>query len=220
MGVAGLPLVLLLCLLGGVGYYMLRCDCYNSKGIAIISREGWGSSGMNDSTSEERGIYDEKTNPGGIYHYDLPLRGKFTTVVVHHSALPARHGAKYIQELHIRERSFADIGYHFIIDRRGRVFEGRDRGIRGAHVKGHNSGKIGVVLLGDFQETDPSLCQKNALVKFLVYMNRAYSVKEVAAHIHYNPEGTVCPGNKLLKIMDQVAEQSAMKYVREVRVVN
>ena len=46
------------------------------------------------------------------------------------------------------DRGWSDIGYHYLIDRDGTVVEGRPVERTGAHVKGHNTGTIGVALLG------------------------------------------------------------------------
>ena len=45
-------------------------------------------------------------------------------------------------------RGWKDIGYHFIILRDGKVMAGRPLSEVGAHVKGHNTGTVGVSLLG------------------------------------------------------------------------
>ena len=54
------------------------------------------------------------------------------------------------------ERGWTDIGYHFVIDPAGTIYEGRDIRVRGAHVEGANTGKVGLLLLGDFQP-DPTI---------------------------------------------------------------
>lgn len=47
-------------------------------------------------------------------------------------------------------RNWNDIGYHWVIDRDGHVLAGRDEDVPGAHVRGRNSGTIGICLLGGF----------------------------------------------------------------------
>jgi N-acetylmuramoyl-L-alanine amidase len=53
-----------------------------------------------------------------------------------------------IRRWHVRERGWKDIGYHWIIDRDGQVAPGRSETQVGSHVKGHNTGSIGVCLIG------------------------------------------------------------------------
>jgi N-acetyl-anhydromuramyl-L-alanine amidase AmpD len=43
------------------------------------------------------------------------------------------------------------VGYHFIVVRSGQVFEGRDLMFKGEHIAGANTGKIGIVLTGDYE---------------------------------------------------------------------
>lgn len=53
-----------------------------------------------------------------------------------------------VRAWHVNGRGWADIGYHFLIDRDGAVAEGRPIERTGAHVKGHNTGTIGISLFG------------------------------------------------------------------------
>jgi N-acetylmuramoyl-L-alanine amidase len=53
-----------------------------------------------------------------------------------------------VRRWHVEERGWSDIGYHFLIDRDGTVAEGRPIERTGAHVKGHNTGTIGISLFG------------------------------------------------------------------------
>ena len=56
-----------------------------------------------------------------------------------------------------KARKFNTIGYHYIIDRDGQVARGRPENVIGAHVEGHNTGSIGICLIGGFgsNESDP-----------------------------------------------------------------
>lgn len=53
-----------------------------------------------------------------------------------------------------------DIGYNVLVDRFGRVYEGRrggfDQPVIGAHARGFNTGSFGVSVIGDFTDTLPS----------------------------------------------------------------
>jgi len=60
---------------------------------------------------------------------------------------------------HVRSRGWNDIGYNFLVDRYGRVFEGRyggiTRAVLGAHAGGFNTYTAGVALLGTFSASRP-----------------------------------------------------------------
>lgn len=79
---------------------------------------------------------------------------KINKLVVHVSDSPddLDIGVKEIRAWHTepppRGNGWADIGYHFIIRRSGKVERGRDEQLVGAHVKGHNSDSLGIVWVG------------------------------------------------------------------------
>ncbi|MHB8670669.1 MAG: N-acetylmuramoyl-L-alanine amidase [Acidimicrobiales bacterium] len=58
---------------------------------------------------------------------------------------------------HTHTNQWCDIGYNFLVDRYGQVFEGRWGGVTsaviGAHAGGYNTGSTGVALIGEFQDT-------------------------------------------------------------------
>lgn len=53
-----------------------------------------------------------------------------------------------IRRWHMEDRGWRDIGYHWVIDRDGKIASGRLETVIGAHVEGHNSGTIGICLIG------------------------------------------------------------------------
>ncbi|WP_162269638.1 peptidoglycan recognition protein family protein, partial [Pseudoalteromonas luteoviolacea] len=61
----------------------------------------------------------------------------------------------------------ADVGYHYMIDERGIIYEGRSLKYAGAHVGGHNQGNIGVAFLGDYTERELSSVQFKAARQLL-----------------------------------------------------
>ena len=81
--------------------------------------------------------------------------------VVHHSAgsnsyTKAQSAAvvRAIQLYHVRGNGWDDVGYNFLVDKYGQVFEGRfggiERNVIGAHAQGFNTGSVGVALLGNY----------------------------------------------------------------------
>ncbi len=105
-----------------------------------------------------------------------------------------------------RGKGWGDIGYHFVIDRGGRVWEGRDLKYQGAHVKECNEGNLGVCCLGNFDEQSPSPEQVAALEKLLnVLMNKyGVSVSRVKTHQEWATARTACPGRSLQSEMRQM----------------
>jgi len=80
------------------------------------------------------------------------------------------------------DSTFGDIGYHFLIDCAGHIFEGRAGGIflEGSHIHRHNRGLIGIALMGDFGSQPPAPAQRAALLKLVTRLCR---------DLHINPVG-------------------------------
>lgn len=57
-------------------------------------------------------------------------------------------GVKEIRDWHVNGNKWSDIGYHYVIRRDGTVETGRPINLIGAHVAGHNTGSIGICLVG------------------------------------------------------------------------
>ena len=110
-----------------------------------------------------------------------------------------------IRQLH-RRKGWGDIGYHFAVDRAGRVWEARPLAYQGAHVKDHNPGNIGVVVLGNFEQQALSGAQLTVVRKHLSALMRAYGVPVSRVHTHQEWDGaaTACPGGRLQHYLDKL----------------
>jgi N-acetyl-anhydromuramyl-L-alanine amidase AmpD len=63
-------------------------------------------------------------------------------------------GADWIRKIHVLQNKWRDIGYHFVIRRNGAVENGRPVDQIGAHCEGHNTGTIGICMVGGISETN------------------------------------------------------------------
>jgi hypothetical protein len=144
---------------------------------------------------------DRATN--SLMNRMLPVR----YVTVHHdgmtpffSADTASSAARLetIRRSH-RNKGWGDIGYHFAVDRDGRVWQGRDMAWQGAHVKDHNEGNIGIVCLGNFDLQAPSPKQVAALQQHIARLMKQYRVPtaRVLTHQEWPSAATACPGRNL-----------------------
>jgi hypothetical protein len=61
-----------------------------------------------------------------------------------------------IEERHIDGMGWDDMGYNFLVDRCGTIYEGRaggvNRPVEGAHTKGFNAHSVGIAALGHFEK--------------------------------------------------------------------
>ncbi|HSC73409.1 MAG TPA: peptidoglycan recognition protein [Gaiellaceae bacterium] len=100
--------------------------------------------------------------------------------VVHHTAGSNSYTAaqsaaivRGIEVYHVKGNGWNDIGYNFLVDKYGQVFEGRyggvDKNVIGAHAGGFNTGSFGVALIGTYQSVAPTVAEKTALVNLLAW---------------------------------------------------
>lgn len=182
-------------------------------GVLVLTRAGWGADSARPDN--ELGFFEAETNPNGYLVYTDPLSRWLNTIVVHHSALEWADGPRAIQRLHILENQFADIGYHFLIDAGGQVYEGRPLNIRGAHTGGHNTGTVGVCLLGNFEVTQPTQLQLNSLVSLASALKEPYSISHLTGHQGFQPNATLCPGENLWPLLPDLALQAGLAFGEE-----
>lgn len=136
-------------------------------------------------------------------------RASVSTLVVHHTAGKAAaslHDAinemQSIQRQHIITNGWSDIGYNFVIDRRGRVWEGRGYDRVGAHTKDHNTGTVGVSFMGNYETIKPTTRQ---LVAFRLLQRRlrrqGFNITRVLGHRQMPDQSTACPGRYLTRAL-------------------
>ena len=155
------------------------------------------------------------------------LKDVLTTIVVHHSDFLEPPGPLGIKQYHLEVSGFADIGYHFVIEPDGTVYEGRPLDRMGAHAgvtreaargdkaKDPDWGAIGIVLDGYFGEELPPEPQREALLQLIDELRARFPRIErvighrevrrelvVARKLSAVGEPTVCPGDALFLWLD------------------
>lgn len=87
--------------------------------------------------------------------------GRPRAVFVHQTSHPNDYACADVPALlravhhdHVEHRGWDDLGYNFLVDRCGTVYEGRAGGVarpvRGAHIKGFNADSTGIGAIGSF----------------------------------------------------------------------
>ncbi|WP_244176803.1 FG-GAP-like repeat-containing protein [Streptomyces albus] len=108
----------------------------------VISRAAWGA---DESMVEEPPTYIEKVEAVFVHH---------TVGTNSYSCAESPALVRGIMAYHVESEGWNDLGYNFLVDKCGRVFEGRGGGIdlpvTGAHTYGFNSYSTGIAVLGDF----------------------------------------------------------------------
>src|ERR671936_1222905 len=136
---------------------------------------------------------------------------------------------------HVKGNGWNDIGYNFLVDKYGQVFEGRyggvDKNVVGAHAEGFNTGSVGVALLGTYQSVAPTVAEKTALVNLLAWRLDVAHVDPLssltftsggnarfpagtpvflrAVSGHRDTGFTTCPGSVVYSLLGALARQAA-----------
>lgn len=156
----------------------------------IISREEWGAE-----------------DPKGSYSYH-PYFDKLT---LHHAACCSADNLEegksqvyWIQDFHQNGRGWNDIGYHFLVDRAGNIYQGRPETVIGAHVGDANTGNIGVCLLGCYHPPEASCFQtitpesRQSIVELFSWVSDTYGQSPTVLLGHRDYFGTTaCPGDNI-----------------------
>jgi hypothetical protein len=162
--------------------------------------------------------------------------------VVHHTAgsnsytrVQSAAIVRAIQLYHVRGNGWNDIGYSFLVDKYGQVFEGRfggaERNVVGAHAEGFNTGSVGVALLGTYASAQPSAAALTAIANLLAWRldvghvdplarlswisggnarfpsGTPVPLAAIAGHRDTGP--TTCPGNALYRQLPTIARRVA-----------
>lgn len=102
-----------------------------------------------------------------------------------------------IRASHLNRLNAGDIGYHLIVDRAGRVWQGRDLRYQGAHVRDHNANNIGIMVLGNFDLQRPTDVQLTTLRRTVGKLMHQYDLATQHVFTHQEFNVTSCPGKSL-----------------------
>ena len=104
-----------------------------------------------------------------------------------------------VRKWHVKDNGWSDIGYHFLIDRDGKVVEGRPVERSGAHTKGHNKSSIGIALFGGHGGSENDLfgdhftpAQEAALRDLIDRLQSQFGSLKVSGHNQYAAKACPC----------------------------
>jgi uncharacterized protein with LGFP repeats len=135
---------------------------------AVYSRAQWGA--------------DES-----IRSWDPQYPSTLKAATIHHTADRNNYTAdevpammRSIYAYHTLTRGWGDIGYNVIVDRFGRIFEGRFGGLAstvvGAHAGGFNTFTFGVSMLGDYDAVPVPQATVDAVANFVAWKFQLYGI--------------------------------------------
>src|SRR5262249_28078524 len=143
-----------------------------------------------------------------------------TQLIVQHTAMgneaPDSDWPAIVRDIwnfHVFKRGWADIGYNYLIDPNGVIYEGRSGGdnVTGAHFSGVNAGTMAVALLGDFTNEAPAAEALKSLKEILAWKCDQRDLDPESRSLHEasqlilntisghrdGPKPTECPGERL-----------------------
>jgi hypothetical protein len=149
----------------------------------IVTRAQWGA---DESLRGRAPIYTSTVRAGFVHH---------TASTSNYSAAQAAAQVRAIYAYHTKSLNHSDIDYNFLVDRFGRLYEGRaggmDQPVMGAHTAGFNDNTFAVSALGNFETFAPAASEmasiKDSIARLFAWklglhgVNPAATVKLVSA---------------------------------------
>ncbi len=221
--------------------FELRFDLDDGDALDLVGagvfdnrKDADGRSGAFDAPVPEKGAQDDfvivpsQLHPRAEWGAEpfrgtpIPLnRPDYTNITFHHAAgfgaqtlEEGLRQVKNIQDFHQNGRGWSDIGYQFVMDQNGRLYQGRpfmNNNVpyaegpplaQGAHVGGANTGNIGVSVLGCYHPPEGSNCRDemtpaalDSLLTKFAYLVERYGVTFPNIKGHRDFSATACPGD-------------------------
>ncbi|MGV9254926.1 peptidoglycan recognition protein family protein, partial [Streptomyces sp. NPDC003697] len=153
---------------GGEPTTSQRVKPYIGPRPGIVTRRGWGA--------------DEKLRKGGFV-YTKKVKAAF----VHHTASGNNYTCSQapsvirgIYRYHVRSMGWRDIGYNFLVDKCGHIYEGRAGGVAkavlGAHTMGFNSNSMGIAVVGTYSKSKPASAAVRAVAQLTAWKLGLYGM--------------------------------------------
>ncbi|MYR40857.1 peptidoglycan recognition protein [Streptomyces sp. SID5910] len=191
----------------------------------ITTRRGWGA---DEKLREKKFVYTKKVKAAFVHH---------SATGNNYRCSQAPSVIRGIYRYHVKSMRWRDIGYNFLVDKCGKIYEGRAGGVSkpvlGAHTMGFNSNSMGIAVLGTYGSKKPSSAAVKAVARLTAWKLGLYGVnprgktylksgggnlyrkgKNVRLNVisgHRDGFSTSCPGTQLYKKLGS-ARSSAAKY--------
>ncbi|MFH1235874.1 MAG: N-acetylmuramoyl-L-alanine amidase, partial [Parcubacteria group bacterium] len=190
-----------------------------SIGVDVVSRAEWGANESLGQTSSGGSIWEPE--------YVQPAK-----IVIHHTAgsdggNDPKSIVRGIYYWHTVSLGWGDIGYNYLIDKNGVIYEGREGGdgVVGGHAYneakdiGYNRGSIGIAILGQYESGVPTAAAINALTRLSASLGvrfglepdgNGFFVDEMLPNVfgHKEVDNTLCPGENLESNVDTIRSEA------------
>jgi len=185
----------------------ISTTAYHSSGakyssLGIIPREQW--SGDPDINNPNRLTWD-------------PVYYKVNKIVIHHTATANYQDPTYwmraIYNYHAYSCGWGDIGYNYLIDQYGNIYEGKLGGdeAKGYHAGSANANSIGISIIGTFTDIAPTSAAQDALKRLIAEKSAFYNFTPAwhsTVYGHRDFMSTACPGNAFYSILPLITSNA------------
>lgn len=134
----------------------------------IVTRAGWGA---DERLREKSFLYNRTVRAAFIHHSGS---GNNYTCAQAPSLIRAMY------RFHVKSNHWRDIGYNFLVDKCGTVYEGRAGGVAkpvmGAHTLGFNDASTGIAVLGTFTGDEPPKPAVQAVTRLTAWKLGLYGI--------------------------------------------
>ncbi|MFD4033582.1 N-acetylmuramoyl-L-alanine amidase [Streptomyces sp. NPDC058637] len=123
----------------------------------VVSRAGWGA---DESLNDESPDYMDKVKAVFVHH---------TAQTNSYSCADSAAIVRGLHAYHVQSNGWKDLGYNFVVDKCGTVFEGRkggvDRAVLGAHTYGFNRETAGIAVIGMYTDSSAASAATTAVAR-------------------------------------------------------
>jgi len=154
--------------------------------------------------------------------WPLEYPEKIRKIFIHHTASSKnldnpKQAIRDIYRWHAVSRGWGDIGYNYVIDQYGNIYEGRygGEGVVGGHVLRANTGTIGIAVLGNYQEEEIAEKAKISLINLIAEKANLHGIAPLGESSfrgkimdnivgHRDYAATACPGERLYARLPEI----------------
>lgn len=136
-----------------------------------------------------------KDLPGNPYAWAKRDIKNVTDITLHHAASSNNATAFDFAKHHIQNKGWVGIGYHFVIDRSGNIFQTNFVDRTSFHNGYNNSKAIGICMVGNMDLEPVSNLQLSSVLWLVNKLKRENkNIKNLVGHGEYIKGRTACPG--------------------------
>jgi hypothetical protein len=179
----------------------------------IYSRAQWGA---DESIRDKASLHYGDVHAGFVHH---------TVNANDYTRAEVPGILRSIYAYHVKSRGWSDIGYNYLVDRFGRIWEGRyggvDRPVVGAHTLGYNDDSFAASAIGNYQIARPSQAMIQAYATLYAWKLSLHGVDASSTHQwvtsrwfeaingHRDAAATLCPGQYLYNRIPDIRKLAA-----------